>query len=140
VSKISELINQALREDSTVYASVSFGNIFNQNAQLINAETGVDCKGSEIIITSYDVAHIFKRHGNNKIELERGQIGVDEKDFELIKDIIFNYDNIERGKDLRNAKSIVFSKRIIVDYKLIVSVEGKLPNKKMVVKTLFKKP
>jgi hypothetical protein len=140
MSKISELVTQALRDDLSVHADVSFGNIFNFNAQAINAETGVDCKGSEIVITAYDVAHIIKGHGNDKEEKERGQLGVTAKDIELIKDIIFNYDSVERGRDLRRAKSIVFTKRIGVLYTIIVTVEGKLPNKKMVVKTMFKKP
>lgn len=140
MSKISDLIKQALKEDTSVNASVSFGNIFNSHAQKINAETGVDCKGSEIITRAYDINHIIKGHGNDKEEKERGQIGVKEDDFNLIKDIIFNYDNVQKGRDLRNAKSLVFIKRIKIEYRIIVVVEGKIPNKKMVVKTMFKKP
>ena len=140
MSKISDLITQALKDDSSVDAHVSFGNVFNFIAQKITEITDVDCKGSEIVITAYDIAHIIKGHGNDKEEKERGQIGVVATDLELIKDIIFNYDTVIRGRDFRRAKSIVFTKRIKCEYRIIVTVEGKIPNKKMVVKTMFKKP
>ena len=140
MSKILDLVKEAIKEDSSVDAKVSFGNIFNHIAQKINQETGVDCKGSEIIITAYDIAHAIKGHGNHKEESDRGQIGVIPNDFEHIRTIIFEYDSVVRGRDLRNAKSLVFIKRIIIEYRIIVTVEGKIPNRKMVVKTVFKKP
>ena len=140
MSKILDLVNQAIKEDSTFDADVSFGYIFNSIAQQINALTGVDCKGSEIVITAYDIAHAIKRHGSDKEERERGQIAITATDFELLKDIIFHYDQVKRGKDLRNTNSLVFVKRINVEYTIIVSIQGKIPNKKMVIKTIFKKP
>lgn len=51
MSKILDLINIALKEDISIDAHVSFGNIFNSLAQVVQSTTGVDCKGSEVIIS-----------------------------------------------------------------------------------------
>lgn len=141
MSKLTELIDQAFKEDTTVYAPVSFGNLYNVLSQKINAETKVDCKGADVQITAYDISHIIKGHG---IEAEkkagRGQIGVTKEDFPLIRNIIFEYDTVEKGDDLRRSKSLKFIKKIIaIEYTVIVSVDGHPPNRKMVVKTMFKR-
>lgn len=141
MSKLSELINQARKGDITVYAPVSFGNIYNVVSQKINAETKVDCKGADVQITAYDISHIIKGHGVDAEKVAgRGQIGVTDKDFELIKEIIFEYDTVEKGNVIRRSKSVKFTKNIKgINYTVTVSVDGHPPNRKMVVKTMYKR-
>ena len=141
MSKLSELIDQALKEDTTVYASVSFGNIYNLVSQKIKLDTNVDCKGADVQITAYDVSHIIKGHGvEAEKQAARGQIGVTSDDFELIKQIIFEYDTVEKGNIVRRSQSLKFTKRITqIEYHVTVSVDGHPPNRKMVVKTMYKR-
>ena len=49
MSKIKDFIQQALKGNSLVDAQISFGNVFNFIAQKINADTGIDRRGSEIV-------------------------------------------------------------------------------------------
>ncbi len=141
MSKLSELIDQALKEDTTVYAPVSFGNIYNVVSQKIIADTNVDCKGADVQITAYDVSHIFKGHSvDAEKKAGRGQIGVTKEDFDFIKQIIFEYDTVEKGKDVRRSEGLKFTKRIAgIEYYITVSVDGHPPNRKMVVKTMYKR-
>ncbi len=102
MSKLLSLIIQSRLDSSDVYAYHSYGSLPNYIAQKINQITGVNCRSSEILITAYDIAHIFKGHGNDILERERGQIGITAEDFELIKTIIYEFESVQKGKILRN--------------------------------------
>lgn len=131
MSRISQLVQYAKIDDHTNSISeINFGNVPNFQAQSIAAQTGVQIRGSVRIISSYAINHILKRHGDDKSEKERGQIGVTDEDFELIPIILNTPDSVVKGKDgSRGKKALIFSKRLakgnhIVVMSLIVKIDG----------------
>jgi hypothetical protein len=57
-------------------------------------ETGFDLTDFERTIDNYSIKHTLKKHGNAKTESNRGQIAVEEQDFEHIPEIVANADII----------------------------------------------
>ena len=60
-------------------------------------------------IDNYAIQHVSKRHGSEK-ELLMGQIPLDENDFNLIPDVLENYDNISVEKGKRGNLNVVYEK------------------------------
>jgi phage-Barnase-EndoU-ColicinE5/D-RelE like nuclease3 len=112
VSKISELVQFAKHDTTNIDKVVNLGIVPNFNAQEIARIIGLKINGAKILITASGIRHAIKQHGNNKEQMERGQFGILDIDFEMIQNILTNADSIEKGNDKRGKKSILFIKTI----------------------------
>jgi hypothetical protein len=54
-------------------------------------QLSVDHDGYKHITTTQRIRHIYKQHGNEKIEKPRGQIAITQRDIENIPNIIGDY-------------------------------------------------
>ncbi|MDR1322884.1 MAG: hypothetical protein LBK68_00425 [Candidatus Margulisbacteria bacterium] len=97
-------------------------------AEKIKQKTGLDVEGYEHKIINEDLAHIYKRHGNPKIEAKNNHVVVTADDIKLIPEITKNYDSVELSKE--RAKSdgrpvLIYKKRIGNEYYCLETVGGK---------------
>ena len=76
------------------------------------AEIGIDVSEFSHEATSEFLSHTFKRHGNDKTERARGQIGVTSADIERIPEILKTPDYAVIGIKRKNETFIVYSKNI----------------------------
>ena len=107
-------------------------------AEKIKAATGIDVEGYEHKIINEDLVHVYKRHGNQKVEAKQGLVAVTADDIKLIPEITKNYDSIELSKD--RAKSdgrpvLIYKKKIENEYYYLESVGGK--TKDLRLKTMY---
>lgn len=80
-------------------------------ATKIQQITDLKVDGKSIVLSSYDVKHIFKKHGNAANEQARGQIAVSQENFEDIIETIISPDVITRS-DENGQVGIKFIKEI----------------------------
>ncbi|MCX6210279.1 MAG: hypothetical protein NTZ59_12475 [Bacteroidetes bacterium] len=140
MSKISELVQFAKQDTSNEYRFVSFSNVPNFQAQIINQVTGVSVKGMERILSAPTVRHIFATHGNDKLEKERGQVGVTDADFELMPSILTSPDYYDKSEhnNRRFAQSVLFVKTFgNKKYYLAMGVQKNGAIQELVVKTMY---
>ena len=71
----------------------------------------VDKDGYRHITTTQRIRHIYKQHGNEKIEKSRGQIAIKESDIEMIPDIIGNYTFVIKNIVYENKDSAIYAKQ-----------------------------
>lgn len=90
----------------------SFGRIPNGIARHISQDTGINVIGALKVINPFGISHVIKYHSTEK-EFERYQIPVTDLDYELIPEIVNNYDSYERATDdYRGNPGIYFKKQI----------------------------
>jgi hypothetical protein len=115
MSQIKTLVTFAKEDTTNVYKEISLGTTPNFQAQQISANTGVNIKGLEKILTASGIRHAFAGHGNHKLESERGQVGIKDEDFELLPQILKESDSVVKGDNKRGQQSVVFIKKIITN-------------------------
>jgi hypothetical protein len=103
--QIKALVIFAKEDTTNIYKEISLGTTPNFQAQQINADTGVNIKGLEKILTESGIRHAFAGHGNHKLESERGQVGIVNEDFELLPQILKEPDLVLKGDNKRGQQS-----------------------------------
>jgi hypothetical protein len=102
-------------EPNKPYREIDFGRIQNFKAQEILQKTGVRVNRAKKILSSFEIVHAFRNHGDAVKEAKRTppQKGIVAADFEFIPGILSDFDYIQYGG--RNGKGkdvIVFVKKI----------------------------
>lgn len=85
---IEELVQIALHTPNHKQIKVSLGKLSEEEIAKIAQETGFDLTDFERIIDNYAIKHINKKHGNEKKEASRGQVAIDEADYQQIAALI----------------------------------------------------
>ena len=117
-------------------AKLYYGKLNKKVSDKIKRKFGIKVKNYNISLKSDSVKHIIKKHGSSK-ELLRGQLPIIDSDFELIPEIVSNYDNIILGTPtLSNKPAITFIKHIDCYYYLVSYVSDKSHN--LEVQTMWK--
>jgi len=81
--EVLDFIRGVKQDKANAFNKIKIGQIDNAYD-----DKGVNYKGSNVFLISYDINHIFKTHGRNVGEENRGQIPVVETDFVILKNII----------------------------------------------------
>jgi hypothetical protein len=103
-------------------------------------ETGIDIAGFEHKITDFFKNHVLREHGNSEKEKARGQIAINEDDFEKISGIVENPDHAMIGAK-REGKDVLYYVKKMNDG-TILYVENIINNKnhkELLGKTMFKR-
>jgi|694.fasta_scaffold02281_2 hypothetical protein len=137
MSHISELVEFALNDLTKEFKEIAIATTPNQQAQLINQYAKVIVKGARKILTTDGVRHAFDTHGNNLLEMKRGQIGIVNADFNHLPEIINNPDFIEPGDIKKGKKSVMFIKKI---GKKSFHVAMKFTGRDLIFATMYIKP
>jgi hypothetical protein len=103
-------------------------------------EVQIDIDGFEHEISNYFLNHVLKEHGNPEREKARGQIAINEDDFEKIAGIVENPDHAMIGAK-RNGKDVLYFVKKMDDGTTIYveNVINNKDNKGLLGKTMFKR-
>lgn len=116
---------------------LSYRKVDQTESEKLKKDIGLDLNGYEHNITNMDIRHIYKNHGDEKIEDPRGQIAIHFKDILLIPEITKNYDSVRlQGKDENGRYVIEYRKRIGSRYYFIETVGG-IKRKELRSKTMW---
>lgn len=101
------------------------------NAAEMAAEAGMNISDYTVIMSSDDVLHTFKKHGDVKREADRGQIAVTPDSLSLLTEVLSAPDSVKASPKLdeRGRKILVFSKYLDGNY---VAVEAVTDNRKTI--------
>ena len=89
-----------------------------------------------VFITDSDIRHIMKQHSS--CEEERGQVGIEPKDFTWLPEVLNDFDTCEyTDTDKLGNKKFLLTKQIDDVYYVVTIQRGK---KKLEVKTMWKRP
>jgi hypothetical protein len=94
---IKELVQKTLQDTTNQRIKIDLANPTVEQLTAIKETTGIELTDFQRTMDNYAIKHTFRKHGNDKLETLRGQIGVTEKDFEKIDSIIDNPDEITHG-------------------------------------------
>ena len=105
-------------------------------AQKIKENTGFEVRDYTISMDNYGVKHILNRHTDKNVEDSRNQIVVQKTDFQLLREVIYEADEIiDAGKTSRNQNgAILFQKQIDNLYVVILEIRVVSGKKKVLYK------
>lgn len=134
ISDIKKFVSSAKTVPSN--AKLYFGKISTKLSDKIKQSIGIELNNYNISLKADSIKHILKKHGKST-ETLRGQIPVVDSDFELIPEIVSEYDSVEKGRETNDGKpSITFKKQIGEEYYLVNYVSDK--NHNLEVQTMWK--
>ena len=137
---IATFITTVLNETGNALKKISLGKLSNSEVSAIYINTGFDLTNFERIIDNYAIKHTFRKHGNHKTEQLRGQIGVQQTDFELIPLIINMPDKIENGGENNIGRDILLTSKEINNKRYFLAEEIRINKKKLALQTLYIRP
>ena len=117
----------------------TLGKVNSDVANKIHQLLGINVLNRNHVINDNDIRHILKKHGNPKIEGEKGQLPINKNDILNIPSIINNPDSIVRGTDNNNTKAVRYIKKYDDNISYVIEV---IPenNNNLIIKTMWKKP
>lgn len=93
-TSIKQFVQKALNSSENKMQRIELGDVTEaQNEDY--KKMGFNFNGYKHTVDNYTIKHIIKEHGNEGRGKTRGQFAVKEEDFELIPDIIRNYDSVK---------------------------------------------
>lgn len=108
--QLRAFVERAL-SDRSYKGKMYFGQVSEELARAIYDATGVGTEGLNLALYSDEVVKIIKDHGNEKTEMLRGQVAINEEDFRAIKEIVERPDKIKLSDKLYEGhKAIEFVK------------------------------
>lgn len=87
------------------------GKISVKNAKMIIDSTGLNVYGKSLVLSSSDITHIFKRHGDAQTQATLGQIAITKSNFENVIDTIIAPDTVS-SDNVNGNTGIIFKKEI----------------------------
>ena len=133
---IDEVINYVASGNNEKFEK-ELGNV-TPDFEKLAEKYGEDVKGYVHSIDNYFVIHDRKRHGNQKVESENGQIAITDDDIRNIPDVLNNPDLIVFGaKNRQNNNVIVYAKNMNDGSTLYVE-ERRTRSKHLAANTLYK--
>lgn len=106
-----DFVNESKQENA--FKKMYFGTIPESLAERVLNDTGIDVRGRNVALASYEVKKIFKSHGNEEKEQSRGQRAVEVEDFVYIKEVIESPDDIKLSDETYEGHPvIIFTKSI----------------------------
>lgn len=114
-----------------------FGALTDDEVSRLFKLTGVALSGYRRVIDNFAVRHVFKNHGDEKKETQRGQIAVSPDDFNLISLILIQYDSFSIEKN--RIGNFIFRYTLNTDkFRLVYAEEVRTGRRELAVQTLYK--
>ncbi len=137
--RIKELLQKSKQEGSIV-ERVVVGGITDRQKQDLNQIGVVVDKLWVHSLENSAVLHTKKQHGNSKTENKREQEAITESDYELIPDILENYDKIEKSTNKDNqGRDVIIYQKEYSDGNIYYLEEVREKRKSLAFKTMYKK-
>ncbi len=135
INEIKKIVNEA-KGKQNIWLDLIYLN--EKTVSIIEVKTGFNLKNYLYMLDTTGIKHIFRKHGNKKIEQARGQIAVNEDDILKIIDIINDYETISYGGKTKMQLNALKYEKCISGIKYICIFEIRTGRKKLVLKTLYK--
>lgn len=104
--QLLDFVDRALK-DRSFKGKMYYGQVSEELAKAIYAETGVETEGLNLALYSDEVVKIIRDHGNERTEVPRGQVPITEKSFVEIKDVVENPDEIRLSEKLYEGHKVI---------------------------------
>jgi hypothetical protein len=95
-----------------------------------------------VFIDNYSIKHIFKQHGNEDVELKRGQLKIELSDFHHIKTILIQSTNISYV-GINKLKMECYKNRLVIgnstELTCVFSLRVNKKGKSLFLETMYKK-
>ena len=140
INSISELIEYAFNDISNQLKTFEFQNLDDEiERMMLEKLLNLNLKNFKRTIDNYAIIHTQNKHGQENIEISRGQIAVRIEDYLLIPDVVKYADYISVGeKSNIGTELIIYEKEIEgICYFYVEEVRKKRKNLSM--KTLYKR-
>jgi leucyl-tRNA synthetase len=134
-----KLYDFALNNPKNEKRFVTFGKVGDEEAKLIESQTGLKLNGFRRFIDNYAIAHILHEHGDAAMESKRGLVAVTFEDFLLIPEIVEFPDKVSpAGKTATGLDGILYEKKI--NGWICYVEEVRTRHNLLATKTFYKKP
>jgi leucyl-tRNA synthetase len=134
-----KLYDFALNNPKNEKRFVTFGKVGDEEAKLIESQTGLKLNGFRRFIDNDAIAHILHEHGDAAMESKRGLVAVTFEDFLLIPEIVEFPDKVSpAGKTATGLDGILYEKKI--NGWICYVEEVRTLHNLLATKTLYKKP
>ncbi len=136
---IRDLVKKVTTDGLNTPEKLVIGNVTKAGAKILTELIGAEI--TEEYTHNLDrssIKHVFNQHGNSKEESDRGQIAINEKDFELITDIINNPDEIINGGKNKLQKDTITYLKKVNDGSFIYIEEIRTGRKELMLNTMYK--
>ena len=100
----------ASSREGAVNGRLFIGKLKSKTSLKIKNDTNVSTYGKSIVLTSDEIKHIFKHHGNTQSESLRGQEAITSENFVDVLEAIFEPDSVSGEMDSNNTVSLIFKK------------------------------
>ncbi|MCU0392092.1 MAG: hypothetical protein MUE81_13315 [Thermoflexibacter sp.] len=135
--KLKQFVANCMKDDTNENKILVIANLTEKEVEKIKQETGIELNQEyQHIIDKYAVKHTFRKHGNDKQEALRGQVGVKEDDFEKIEEILENPDKISHGGQNNIGNDIILNEKTI-DNQYFYAEEVRTKRKQLAMQTLY---
>jgi leucyl-tRNA synthetase len=133
------LYDFALNNPKNEKRFVTFGKVGDEEAKLIESQTGLKLNGFRRFIDNYAIAHILHEHGDAVMESKRGLVAVTFEDFLFIPEIVEFPDKVSSaGKTATGLDGILYEKKI--NGWICCVEEVRTRRNLLATKTFYKKP
>lgn len=119
-TQLREFIDDAIN-GRNLGKKMYFGIIPEDLAMKVKSETGVETEGYNCTLRATEVRKIFKKHGNEKTEVPRGQRPITVEDFINIPMVIQSPDNIKLSPEPYEGKPVILFEKDINGKTTVVS-------------------
>ncbi len=135
--EIKDLVEFAIKSKNSINRKLEINVIDKKESELLKSKTGFNLLGYKRVIDKFGINHVIKNHGNKTEEANRGQIGIDIKDFELIPKIVKSENVIFAGKNKAGVDCLLYEAKIGNTFFYIEEIRtGK---KELCMQTLYKR-
>ncbi len=136
-NRIKEFVIKVLNDKTNTHLKINVKKVKVSEAKKIFDLTGINIKGYVHAIDSSGVKHVIKQHSVIS-EYKRGQIPIILDDFELIPEILTNFDLVEYGeKNKAGRHLIVYQKKIEKGISFYVEEVRSPKKKECVIQTMY---
>lgn len=129
---IKDFVVSVLNSRKNVLSQKVITNVTKRCAEIILTDTGINIEGYSHVIDNYSVKHVLLNHGSIS-ETKRGQLPVVLDDFDLIKQIVNNFDSVTNGGKNKQGRDILIFEKLLEKGNYIYLEEVRSPKKKQVV-------
>lgn len=131
-------VEKVLKNEDT-NKKIYFGKIPNETAQMVHDKTGIDVSGYNIALKGYEIRKILlNSHGNENVEIARGQEPITIDDLKNIPSVITNPDNVSLSeKEYEGKPALLFEKTIDGKNYVVAYVTRK--HHDIAIQTMYKK-
>lgn len=133
------LVNHCLTSNSNEERWVNYRPVSEADKKILKDVLDIDLTGFYHHISSYEIKHIIKKHGNVKTEADRGQIAVVPLDFLLLPLIVSTPDLVRISTEKTDTGLIAIEYQKVVEDKVFVFEEVRTKRKILAAKSFYKR-